>query len=59
MSWEMFDKHKKEQPDKNVRCSYCGKNINLRNDYGHYDQKYDGRWQCEECFYNPGWQYKK
>ena len=58
MSWEAFEKHKKEQPDKVVRCGFCGKSINLRGDYGHYTQDYRGRYKCEQCYYNPGHQYK-
>jgi len=55
---EAFDKHKKKQPDKNVRCGFCGKNINLRRDYGHYEKTWEGPYKCEQCYYYPGWQYK-
>ena len=50
-AWEAFKKHREEQPDKAVRCSFCGRSIHLRRDYGHYYKKYDGKHKCEECYY--------
>jgi len=48
---EAFDKHKKKQPDKNVICSSCGKNINLQHNYGYYFTTWDKKYQCEDCYY--------
>jgi len=52
MSWELFYKNKNKQPEKNVKCAFCGKNINLKNNYGHYTTTWDNRYKCEKCYYN-------
>jgi len=57
MSREAIKRNQAKQPDKKVRCGFCGRGINLRRDYGHYDKKWDGRYMCEECYYHPGHQY--
>ena len=57
MSREAIKRNQAKQPDKKVQCDFCGRGINLRRDYGHYDKKWDGRYMCEECYYHPGHQY--
>ena len=58
MSFEAQERSRAKQPDKNVRCGFCGKRINLKKDYGHYMQHHSGRYKCEKCYYDPGHQYK-
>uniref|UniRef100_A0A6M3LS37 Uncharacterized protein n=1 Tax=viral metagenome TaxID=1070528 RepID=A0A6M3LS37_9ZZZZ len=57
MSFVTFTENKKKQPDKIVKCGFCGAGINLRRDYGHYIKNWDGRYKCEDCHYRPGYQY--
>jgi len=49
--WEAFKKHKEEQPDETVRCSFCGKSIHLQRSYGYYLVTWDGKYKCEKCYY--------
>jgi len=52
-------RNKAKQPDKTVHCSYCGRRINLRHGYGHYDHtKWNNKYKCEDCYYHPGHQYR-